>query len=108
MITIELRFPGGHYHATPFGHHVNEGLVEWPPSPWRLLRALISTGFTRLGWSEVPLAGRMLVEQLAAQLPTYVLPPATIAHSRHYMPLGLLDQKTTLVLDAWANVGAGK
>ena len=38
-ITIKLTFPGGRYHATPWGRHVNEGVPEWPPSPWRLLRA---------------------------------------------------------------------
>jgi CRISPR-associated protein Csb2 len=34
-----------------------------------------------------------------------------LAHSRHYMPLGILDkgkEKTTLVLDAWAEVGKGE
>ena len=46
MPTLQLRFPGGRYHATPWGHHVNEGLIEWPPSPWRLLRALIACGFS--------------------------------------------------------------
>src|SRR5437867_3663314 len=48
--TLLLRFPGRRYHATPWGHHVNEGLIEWPPSPWRLLRALLATGYTKLGW----------------------------------------------------------
>ena len=28
MPTLRLQFPGGRYHATPWGHHVNEGLVE--------------------------------------------------------------------------------
>ena len=46
MPTLKLRFPGGRYHATPWGHHVNEGLIEWPPGPWRLLRALIACGFS--------------------------------------------------------------
>ncbi len=41
MIVLELRFPAGRFHATPWGRHVNEGAVEWPPSPWRLMRALI-------------------------------------------------------------------
>lgn len=104
MITIELRFPGRRYHATPWGHHVNEGLVEWPPSPWRLMRALLACGFERLCWTEPPPVARRLVERLASAAPSYVLPPATLAHSRHYMPLGTLDQDTTLVLDAWANV----
>ena len=43
MIAIRLRFLTGRFHATPWGHHVNEGVVEWPPSPWRLLRALVAT-----------------------------------------------------------------
>ena len=110
MPTLLLRFPGGRYHATPWGHHVNEGLIEWPPSPWRLLRALIACGYATQGWTEVPPAGRRLIESLAESLPVYRLPPASVAHSRHYMPLGVFDkgrEKTTLVFDAWANVGDG-
>ena len=110
MPTLILRFPGGRYHATPWGHHVNEGLIEWPPSPWRLLRALIACGYAKLGWEEVPESGRRLIESLAATLPRYRLPRGTIAHSRHYMPTGVLDkgrEKTTLVFDAWADVGDG-
>ena len=110
MPTVLLRFPGGRYHATPWGHHVNEGQIEWPPCPWRLLRALIATGYAKLGWDVVPPAGRRLIEALASTLPAYQLPTASAAHSRHYMPLGLLDkgrEKTTLVFDAWANVGKG-
>src|SRR6266481_5124917 len=41
-VIIRLKFPGGQYHATPWGRHVNEGVPEWPPSPWRLLRALVA------------------------------------------------------------------
>lgn len=62
MPTLKLRFPGGRYHATPWGHHVNEGLIEWPPSPWRLLRALIACGFTTQHWSEVPPLARSLID----------------------------------------------
>lgn len=104
MPTIQLRFPGGRYHATPWGHHVNEGLVEWPPSPWRLLRALLATGHTRLGWRDVPTVGVSLLEKLAEALPRYRLPTASTGHSRHYMPAPV---KTTLVFDTWAHVGDG-
>lgn len=111
MPTLMLRFPGGRYHATPSGHHVNEGIVEWPPSPWRLLRALISCGYTTQRWNEgLPVVARRLVETLASTLPTYRLPPASVAHSRHFMPKGVLDkgrEKTTLVFDTWADVGEG-
>ncbi len=110
MPTLLLRFPGGRYHATPWGHHVNEGLVEWPPSPWRLLRALIASGYATQGWTELPPEARSLLEAMAGTLPRYRLPAASLAHSRHYMPLGIIDkgrEKTTLVFDAWANVGDG-
>ncbi len=110
MPTLLLAFPAGRYHATPWGHHVNEGLVEWPPSPWRLVRALLACGHATQRWREVPPAGRRLVEALASTLPQYRLPRASLAHSRHYMPLGVLEkgrEKTTLVFDTWADVGDG-
>jgi CRISPR-associated protein Csb2 len=120
MPTLLLRFPGGRYHATPAGHHVNEGLIEWPPSPWRLLRGLLATGYATLHWPgdlADPLAGnpppqtRALIEKLAATLPRYRLPQAVGTHSRHYMPLGVLvkgREKTTLVFDTWARIGDGE
>src|SRR3984893_16198064 len=99
-VILKLTFPAGRYHATPWGHHVNEGLVEWPPSPWRLLRALIACGYGTQGWGEMPPAAERLIESLAEKLPHYRLPSASVAHSRHFMPLGVLDkgrEKTTLV-----------
>lgn len=104
MLRLRFDFPAGRYHATPWGHHVNEGLVEWPPSPWRILRALLATGYTKLGWQQVPAEMRRLVEALAASEPTYWLPRATSGHTRHYMPVkgwkkGV--QKTSLVIDAF-------
>ena len=78
MPTIILHFPAGRYHATPWGNHVNEGIIEWPPSPWRLLRALLATGYSKLGWPDdgPPLMARNLIEKLAGCLPCYYLPKA--------------------------------
>ena len=109
-LSLAFRFVAGRYHATPFGHHVNEGLIEWPPSPWRILRALISVGYTSGVWGkEGPSsAARSLIEKLSVELPSYRLPSALGAHSRHYMPIGTLNpqktEKTTLVFDTWARV----
>lgn len=108
MIHLEFRFPGGRYHATPWGHHVNEGLIEWPPGPWRLIRAFIATAYTKLSLADpVPEdhAVRRLVDALAAHLPSYSAAPCPATHSRHYMPLGGKDGKTTLVLDTCAVPG---
>ncbi len=105
---IEVRFDAGRFHATPWGRHVNEGAVEWPPSPWRVVRALLATGFTKLGWTEVPPAARALVEALAAEPPTYWLPDANAAHTRHYMPANEGKKvRSDKVLDAFAYVGRG-
>lgn len=119
MPTLLLRFPARRYHATPWGHHVNEGLVEWPPSPWRLLRALLATGYAAHAWggnmadplaSSPPPLARSLIGKLASVLPRYRLPSASGAHSRHFMPTAVLDkgrEKTTLVFDTFAQVEGG-
>jgi len=87
MTVILLQFPAGRFHATPWNRHVNEGAVEWPPSPWRLLRALIATWYLKSksdSVTEPTLRG--LVAKLASALPTYQLPRATAGHTRHFMP----------------------
>jgi len=103
---LHLLFPGRRYHATPWGSHVNEGAVEWPPSPWRLLRALIATGFAKHFWepSGPPPVARRLLSALASEPPTFALPLASSAHSRHYVTA---DAKKPLILDAWARVEEG-
>lgn len=102
MLTVRFRFPGGLYHATPYGRHVNEGEVEWPPSPWRVARALVATGFTKLGWTEVPAGLRRLLHALGGEAPVWWVPPGTLGHSRHYLPQ--YDDATSKVLDAWVRL----
>ncbi|WP_437279223.1 type I-U CRISPR-associated protein Csb2 [Sorangium sp. So ce375] len=106
MLRLAIRFLSGSYHATPWGRHVNEGDIEWPPSPWRLCRAFLATGFARLGWTAVPPEGQTLIKRLAASPPVYHLPPASTGHTRHYMPL--YKNVTAKVLDAFAFVGRGE
>ncbi len=120
MPTLLLRFPGRRYHATPWGHHVNEGLIEWPPSPWRMLRALLAVGYSACGWpgnvgqpwrSSPPEPARSLILELASVAPRYCLPPAVGAHSRHYVPMADFkngQERTTLVFDTWAQIDDGE
>ncbi len=103
MTAIELTFPAGRFHATPWGRHVNEGAVEWPPSPYRLLRSLVAT-WKRKADHIAEDTMRALLEALCTP-PEFALPPATFGHTRHYMPWfkkGPGDK--TLVFDSFVAV----
>jgi CRISPR-associated protein Csb2 len=91
MLVIRMRFLAGRYHATPWGHHVNEGVVEYPPSLWRLLRSLVAT-FYRVfparaheanGDNEYVRQLKGIIAKLSAP-PEFHLPAAAVAHTRHY------------------------
>lgn len=104
MISLKITFPAGRWHATAWGTHVNEGVPEWPPCPWRLLRALLATWFWKDRRDEAVL--RSLLEKLAAVAPDYLLPEAAAAHTRHYMPGG--DGKKTKIFDTFVHVSEGQ
>lgn len=107
MLALSFSFPAHRYHATPWGGHVNEAEVAWPPEPWRILRALIATYWrkgTYLRWPKE--AAASLIDALAAAPPIYRLPEGAVhAHTRHYMPA---RSKTTLVFDAFAHLPDGE
>ncbi len=98
MLTLNLEFLARRFHATPWGQHVNEGRPEWPPSPWRLLRALAGA------WLRVrPQGEHDLFEALLAKLassPSFYVPPASVTHTRHYMP-GYKATERNLVFDTF-------
>lgn len=105
-LTVTVVFPHRRYHGTPWDQAANSGLVEWPPSPWRLARALLSVWHTRH-----PDLDRAAVERIVHVFggpAVYGVPATGFGHTRHYMPL--LDHKsanpggTTLTLDAYAAV----
>jgi CRISPR-associated protein Csb2 len=102
-VTIALSFPAGQFHATPWGRHVNEGIPEWPPSPWRILRGLVATWKRKLPnvqsvSDHLPSA----LAKLAQRAPAFHLPRASTGHTRQFMPW---DKKKpgdrTLVFDAF-------
>ena len=41
-IVLEQSFPTGRFHATPWTKKPYDAVVEWPPSPWRLVRAVVA------------------------------------------------------------------
>ncbi len=106
MIALSLRFLTGRFHATPWGRHVNEGALEWPPSPWRILRAMVATWKRKL--NDDPSCSYTSTESLLKKLsclPLFVLPRASTGHTRHFMPWfkkGPDDR--TLVFDAFVSI----
>ena len=93
-LIIEQRFPMGRFHATrwkenPFG----DPHAEWPPSPWRLLRALAARWFQYARESgNFDETGRdKLLRRLASNLPAFVLPSATRRGLpiKQYQPTGV-------------------
>lgn len=91
MIAIRMRFLAGRFHATPWDHHVNEGVVEYPPSVWRLLRSLVATFYRAFpdrahensGDNDSVTQLKNILGKLSSP-PEYHLPSAAVAHTRHY------------------------
>lgn len=108
MLAIAFRFPGGRYHATPWGRHVNEAEVAWPPEPWRICRALLAIWHRRLAADPSdrnPMRG--LLEALADKAPVFWLPPVVQSHVRHYMRIREgKGEKPTLVFDGFLRLDA--
>jgi CRISPR-associated protein Csb2 len=82
---------------------VNEGAVEWPPSPWRLLRALVATWKQRC--AQLAEADVAPLLRALAHPPRYLLPEFAVAHTRHYFPES--DDKRVKTFDPFVVVGRG-
>lgn len=108
-LILDVTLPFGRYSATPWGRHVNEGAVEWPPSPWRIVRALAASWHIHhpgLAADEV----RSALEVLCAP-PAYHLPRHVTSTTRHYLP-DANDKKakrsTDLALNPFVAVSPGE
>lgn len=76
-VWIEQRFLTGRFHATRWRQNPFEDRYgEWPPSPWRLLRALAGRWFQYARETGDDDAGkrRRLLASLASSAPRYLLP----------------------------------
>jgi CRISPR-associated protein Csb2 len=105
--TLQVKYIVGRVHGTPWGVSHNEGAIEYPPSPWRISRALIATWFERAHDIPEPTV-RSLIKRLNSALPIYRTPTMSGAHMRHYFPdsdhkLGVAGG-TAKVLDTFASV----
>lgn len=104
MLAIKFTFISKRYHATQWGRHVNEGVLEWPPSPWRILRGVVAT-WQRTRPELGPDRVAPILEALASERPSFKLPVAATGHTRHYMPYNEgARERTTLVIDSFVAI----
>lgn len=83
MVVIELSFLSGRYHSTPWGRNVNEGVPEWPPSPFRLARALVDVWRRKL--PDLPQDRFIEAVRPLSVAPRYWLPVSTTGHFRLWL-----------------------
>lgn len=104
---LEVRFLTGRYHATAWGRHVNEAVPEWPPSPFRIVRALLDCWYRK----HADISAE-IVERIAAALaapPVFWLPPARASHTRSYLAQNSEDPSDKkLVFDGFAVIDRDK
>src|ERR1041385_8233435 len=87
MTAIKIVFPWGRYYAHPWGlNPVRLREAEWPPSPWRLLRALVSCWYRTNPGMAVSQEAVVLIERLASALPEIGIGNVSFAHAVHYQP----------------------
>jgi CRISPR-associated protein Csb2 len=106
VVGLAVTFDLGRVHGTPWGTHVNEAVVEWPISPWRIMRALLASSYANAGLiPERPTLRDALRVLASAPPPVFVVPATSAAHTRHYYPLPAWSpaaaDKTSLVIDAF-------
>lgn len=79
-LILQQRFPLGRFHATRWKQNPFEDRHgEWPPSPWRLLRALAARWiqFSRETGDDDTAARDDLLRHLAGELPEFAVPEMT-------------------------------
>ncbi|MDB5967573.1 MAG: CRISPR-associated protein Csb2 [Hydrocarboniphaga sp.] len=87
MLTLRLTFPWGRYYAHPWGLNPTRlREAEWPPSSWRLLRALTS-GWFRANSGHAPTSELLsLLEKLGRELPDIAVGPVAFSQTVHWQP----------------------
>lgn len=126
-VAIGIRFLSGRAHLHAWGTHVNQERVEWPPSPWRLLRALLAVAAKHTttvpdwdcvvplnNWFEassgedtIPLSKLTQILLSLASPPELWTPRVGIGQTRHFFPIveeGVEKNSGTAVIDAFVTI----
>lgn len=86
-VLLRLGFPDGRFYAHPWGQNpARIAEAEWPPSPWRLLRALAAGWFRAHAGRPASAELTELLEALGQELPEMYLPKVSFSRTIHYHP----------------------
>ena len=106
-VVVEVELLAGRYHAHVWGdsQFAMSG-PEWPPSPWRLLRAVASAWFETRPAPSTKEERDALIEKLGCcQAPEMWLPTTAFREVRYYQPL---EHKRALHHDLFAIPAGGR
>jgi CRISPR-associated protein Csb2 len=120
-LSISIRFLTGRAHLHHWQAHHSDGKVDWPPSPWRLLRALVAAAGSGLTSLPGPLDAKvepkegddLPVTRLANLLATIAFPPNILlprtsgGHTRQFLQRhvsGTVKSTGSAVFDTFATV----
>lgn len=94
MLTLRLSFPWGRYYAHPWGQNparITE--AEWPPSHWRLLRAIAAAWFQENPGCDASTELVQALQALGRELPVFILPKVSFSRTVHYQPYFKKDKE---------------
>jgi len=97
-MTLKLTFPWGRYYAHPWGlnpSRLKEG--EWPPSPWRFLRALSSAWFQSNPGDPPSEELLNLLQRLGEELPEIGFGKVSFGQTAHWQP-----NYQVAIADSWS------
>ena len=84
MLTIEIKFEANRYNATPWMNNVNENIPEWPPSIYRLFRAMIDSWKRKYDY--IPEDKIISIfDKLSKTKPSFKIPEYTSSYTVSYM-----------------------
>ena len=88
MLVIEIELLNRCYAACPWDTAHVEGIVEYPPSPWRIYRTIYAGYFLALsaGKNLKPSELETIIWVLSKTLPSYYLPASTYVQTRTHRP----------------------
>ncbi|MDA8344045.1 MAG: type I-U CRISPR-associated protein Csb2 [Thermaerobacter sp.] len=108
MLTLAIAFTDGRYHPSPWTSGAEAALFEWPPAPWRLMRALVhaaeQAGVVDDVWPWL---------QRLREAPLYHLPQASVGYvptrsPQEYAGFVALDPTQATIYASWPTLSLMK